>query len=245
MFYAACKVEFQPFHRSYSQLTFFIFLQKINDRLLIGTTCCCTGYILYIHAVCMSTINVKYRATEYIEVVFCRVRTEPYSGHFTGYYPYRNFCKKCMTFTPTPGISVTSVRPWHCTRGTGMPFSTYPGAGTGTAFIYLPGTFFRTFVSSARLPYRTRNFCEFWKSSIPTRIRNFCKFCKTSILLPGTSVSSGRLWHNTQCTGIYAFTFVAITGVPVRIRALPQACRVLWGDWATTHSIPLQVCLLS
>ena len=28
MYHAACKVEFQPFNRSYSQLTFFIFLCK-------------------------------------------------------------------------------------------------------------------------------------------------------------------------------------------------------------------------
>ena len=28
MYHAACKVEFQPFNRSYSQLTFFNFLQN-------------------------------------------------------------------------------------------------------------------------------------------------------------------------------------------------------------------------
>ena len=57
-----------------------------------------------------------------------------------------------------------------------MPFKKYPGAGTGTGttFIYLPGTS----VSSVRLPYPYPNFCE---------------FCKTSIPVPGTSVSSVRL----------------------------------------------------
>ena len=32
MYHAACKVEFQPFQRSYSQLTFFNFLQNIILR---------------------------------------------------------------------------------------------------------------------------------------------------------------------------------------------------------------------
>ena len=31
MYHAACKVEFQPFNRSYSQLTFFIFFFKFFE----------------------------------------------------------------------------------------------------------------------------------------------------------------------------------------------------------------------
>ena len=31
MYHAACKVEFQPFNRSYSQLTFFNFFYQINS----------------------------------------------------------------------------------------------------------------------------------------------------------------------------------------------------------------------
>ena len=81
----------------------------------------------------------------------CRVRTEPYSRYFPGYYTYRNFCKFCTTFIPVPGASASSVRPWHNTQGMCMPLQKYPvaGTGTGTAFVYLPGTS----VSSVRRPY--------------------------------------------------------------------------------------------
>ena len=60
----------------------------------------------------------------------------------------RNFYEFCTTFIPVPEPSVSSVRPWHNTRG------------TGTTFVYLRGTS----VSSARLHIPTRNFCEFWKT---------------------------------------------------------------------------------
>ena len=32
MYHAACRVEFQPFKRSYSQLTFFNFLQNMSEQ---------------------------------------------------------------------------------------------------------------------------------------------------------------------------------------------------------------------
>ena len=85
------------------------------------------------------------------KVAVCRVRTEPYTGYFPGYYPYRKFCKFCTAFILVPGTSVRSVRPKHNTRGTGMPFKKYPGAGTGTGttFAYLPGT-------SIELPWYVR-----------------------------------------------------------------------------------------
>ena len=72
-----------------------------------------------------------------------------------------------------PGASVSSVRPWYNTRGTGMPFKKYPGTGTGKTFVYLPGTS----LGSVRLPYSTQNFSE---------------FCNTWIPVPGTSVNSVR-----------------------------------------------------
>ena len=106
---------------------------------------------------------------------FCKVHTEPWPRYFPGYYPYRsfckffrtsitrgrNFCEFCTTFLPVPETCVNYVRPCHNTRG------------TGTTFVYLPGTS----VTSVRLPYRTRNFCELWATSIP---------------VPGTSASSVR-----------------------------------------------------
>ena len=86
-------------------------------------------------------------------------------NHTRGTTRTRNFCKFCKTFVPVPETSLSSVRPWHNARGTGMPFYEIPGGGGGygycTTFVYLPGT--------------------------------FCEFCKTSIPVPGTSVSSVRL----------------------------------------------------
>ena len=83
-------------------------------------------------------------------------------NHTRGTTRTRNFCKFCKTFVPVPETSLSSVRPWHNARGTGMPFYEIPGGGGGygycTTFVYLPGT--------------------------------FCEFCKTSIPVPGTSVSS-------------------------------------------------------
>ena len=41
------------------------------------------------------------RLLQHLEVVFCRVRTEPYPRYFPGYYPYRNLCKfSSTTFIP-------------------------------------------------------------------------------------------------------------------------------------------------
>ena len=39
-----------------------------------------------------------------------------------------NFWKFCRTLIPLPGNSVTPVRPWHNTRGTGIPSLQYPGS---------------------------------------------------------------------------------------------------------------------
>ena len=85
--------------------------------------------------------------------------------------------------------------------------------GTGTTFVYLPGTS----VSSVGLPYRTRNFCD-----IHTRTRNLyvrgnisgvrvCSFKRTRVrvrvrvqhscpYIPGTSVSSVRLLPEYRVT---------------------------------------------
>ena len=76
-----------------------------------------------------------------------------------GYYPYpelvrvlynihtgtQTFCEFFTTLIPVPETFVSSVRPCNNTRR------------TGTTSVELPGTS----VSSARLAYRTRNFCEF------------------------------------------------------------------------------------
>ena len=46
-------------------------------------------------------------------------------------YPYPDFCKFCKIPIPLPGTSVTSVtsvRLWRNTRGTGMPLLQYPGS---------------------------------------------------------------------------------------------------------------------
>ena len=55
---------------------------------------------------------------------------------------YQNVCKFVSTFNPVPGTTGNFVRQWHNTRSTGMPITNYPGAGrgTGTTFVYLPGT---------------------------------------------------------------------------------------------------------
>ena len=39
MYHVACKVEFQPFNQSYSQLTFFIFLKILRKTHGLGGRC--------------------------------------------------------------------------------------------------------------------------------------------------------------------------------------------------------------
>ena len=99
--------------------------------------------------------------------MFCRVRTEPYPGVTRT----RNLCKFCTydVRIPVPGTCLSSVRPWHNTRGTGLPLQKSPGlgTGTGTTFVYFPGT-------SVRSVYRT------------------------SIAVPGTCVSSVVLYRLVQ-----------------------------------------------
>ena len=106
-----------------------------------------------------------------------------------------------------PGTFASSVRPWH-TRGTVKPFSKNSGAGTGTTFVYLPGTS----VSSLTFAYpypellQVKRLCTvgYVQKHTPgfTRTRNFCKFCTTFVPVPGTSSSSVRPWHNTRATTV-------------------------------------------
>ena len=115
-------------------------------------------------------------STNLSKVVFCRVGTEPYPGCLPRVLPYKNFCEICRTFIPVPGTSVSSAR--HSYPYPELLSALYAGAtntrGTGTAFLYLPGTC----VSSVRPCHNTRNLCEFSNTSIP---------------VPETSGSSVRL----------------------------------------------------
>ena len=121
-------------------------------------------------------------STNLSKVVFCRVGTEPYPGCLPRVLPYKNFCEICRTFIPVPGTSVSSAR--HSYPYPELLSALYARAtntrGTGTAFLYLPGTC----VSSVRPCHNTRNLWEFYKH-IHTRTPNFWKFCKTPIPLPG------------------------------------------------------------
>ena len=85
---------------------------------------------------------------------FCRVRAE----HPRGILAAITRTGTCSSL-PVSGTSISSVRPWQNTRGTGMPSQKTPGCGHGYGY-------------NIRVP--TRNFCEFWKTSIP---------------VPGSSVS--------------------------------------------------------
>ena len=143
----------------------------------------------------VSFILEQYRNNmQFSKVVFCKGTYKQCPGIYPGYYPTYNFCKFCRTFIPVPGTSGCSV----------TPVPQYPGYGRTACFV------------------PARNFCEFC-TLVPqypellevlydfrTRTRNFWNFCKISVPLPGTSVTSVRLWHNTRGTGMYAF--VAIPG---------------------------------
>ena len=86
------------------------------------------------------------------KALFCRVRTGPYPGYL----------RVCATFIPIPSTFVSSVRRWHNTRGTGMPYK------------------------NTRLRVRVR--VQHLYTYLPTR--NFWGLCKTSVPVPGTSGSS-------------------------------------------------------
>ena len=54
-----------------------------------------------------------------IQVMFCRVRTNLYSGFFPVYNPDRNFCKFCRTSTPVPVTSVSAEQLFDGMCGSG------------------------------------------------------------------------------------------------------------------------------
>ena len=146
-------------------------------------------------------------------------------NHTRGTTRTRNFCKFCKTFVPVPETSLSSVRPWHNARGTGI----CPCKNTRVrvrllihehSYTNLPGTS----VSSVRLSYPSPEFllvtilCSVGYAQnhtrSVTRARNCCKFCTTFIPVPGTCVSSVRPWHNTRGTGMPFHN----TWVRVRVR---------------------------
>ena len=45
-------------------------------------------------------------------VLCCRVRTEPYPGYFTGYYPYRKCCKFCTLDNSLLSMPIGMSRGW-------------------------------------------------------------------------------------------------------------------------------------
>ena len=47
MYHAACKVEVQPFKRSYSQLTFFNFLWDMDTRVYIASPFTARAAVVY------------------------------------------------------------------------------------------------------------------------------------------------------------------------------------------------------
>ena len=88
MYQAACKVEFQPFNRSYSQLVFFNFLlRKYYLRTLCDIICRKFSLILAIMLTCFeSPLNVE---TAYI---FLHRIIKPYSSLFWLLYRMYHTC---------------------------------------------------------------------------------------------------------------------------------------------------------
>ena len=106
----------------------------------------------------------------------------------TGIYPgitrTRHVCEFCTAVIPVPGISVNYARPCRDTRG------------TGTTYVYLPGTSVSYVWHSYPYPELLRVLQD-----IHTRTRNFCEVCTIFIPVPGTRVSTVCLCHNTRGTG--------------------------------------------
>ena len=143
------------------------------------------------------------------EAVFCRVLTNCTRGIYPGYYPTKNFCEFCRTFTPVPRTSASSVRhsypyPKHLEVLYARAHNT---RGAGTAFLYTLGTSVSslgTSVSSVRPCHNTGNS---WK---------FCEFCKPVAQYPG-----------------YGYTLVTIPGVAgtncklcIRVERVLTSCLV-------------------
>ena len=128
-----------------------------------------------------------------------RVRTDQYPGYTPGNTHHReplyvlqyihtrtqNFCKLFTTLTPVPGTSVRSVRP--CQGKTGYGYSTFTPA-------------YNFYELCTSVPQHRELLCV--QQHFRTRTQNFCKFCKIPLPLPGTFVTSVRLWHNTHGTDI-------------------------------------------
>ena len=107
MYHTACKVEFQPFKRSYSQLTFFNILRSIIKFLASSANCSCTTvptvqrftavgtlwyfFLCYYFHVVYPTLLLKlyYSVTRSVLLVTCRLQ---YCSSYS--VLYGPFCKK-------------------------------------------------------------------------------------------------------------------------------------------------------
>ena len=120
MYHAACKVEFQPFTRSYSQLTFFNFYKKAfyksptnilhKDKTEHARTIFCVKLSINNHIV--GLLNKKHiMRTRLMYHAACKVEFQPFKRLYSQ-LTFFNFLEKFMYFERDEMIP----RRWRCCK---------------------------------------------------------------------------------------------------------------------------------